>query len=305
MKINRLLAIILISIVFLTSCEGLIEVKNKSEDAGAEEDQVVREIEYLKSQNQELIEENDELKDQIKELSLQVEEKDTSNIKTLEVDLNGDGQEETVKFKITGEYNNHFILSIDDLSITGRGDNLYEDIKIVDIDTTDNIKEIAVGEMGPSGDYRTSFYYYGLDNIAFMGKIEGDINRDDDIIIYGNGELKTRTRGQILHTWFYADYYKLTGGHILAQIPQDLYEMNYKVKVKKSIPLWKSRTDDEVIAELTPGEEVTILSSDNKEWCLVQKENGIKGWFAIEEFSKIKGTGYHASDVFEGLCYAD
>jgi hypothetical protein len=32
---------------------------------------------------------------------------------------------------------------------------------------------------------------------------------------------------------------------------------------------------------------------------------GVKGWFAVDGFYKMRGTGLNAQDFFEGLCFAD
>lgn len=218
---------------------------------------------------------------------------------TGKVDLNGDGTDEIIRFECT-KRGDTFSLFINDVSITDRVETLYGYYKIVDIDSADMIKEISISESGPSDDYATHFYYYDGQKIIPMGGVEGA-----NVKIDGSGVLRTYTRGKILHTWFYPDSYKLSKKHILEHIDKDLYTMNWSVTVKGSLPLQKSRTDSETIIILVPGERVKILSSDNKEWCLVENAKGIKGWFAIDGYHTIRGIGKIAQEIFEGLCYAD
>lgn len=216
------------------------------------------------------------------------------------LDLNGDGMYDTIKFECI-KHSNTFSLSINDASVTGEGDNLDGYYKIVDIDSTDNFKEISISASGPSDDYVTYFYYYDGQNICPMGWVEGSYAVKTD----GSGILKTQTRGGIIHTWFYPDSYKLSKDHELEHIDQDLYIMNCPVTMNDSLPLQKARDDSTIIVILLPGDEVTILSTDNKEWCLVRNSKGIEGWFAVDGYDMIRKTGKHASEVFGGLNYAD
>ncbi|MBE0448456.1 MAG: SH3 domain-containing protein [Actinobacteria bacterium] len=232
-------------------------------------------------------------------------------LQSAKVDLNGDGVIDIIRFDcpLLDEsivVRDTYTLYINNSSVRGEGSNLDGYFRIVDIDQRDNVKEISVGESGPSDDYATAFYYYDGNKIVFMGKVQGADNElAKDIKIDGSGTLHTRTRGEILHTWFYPDSYRLSKAHTLERISQDLYEMNWKVKVVKELPLQTSRTNPKTSVVLQPGEEVTILKSDDKEWCLVENSKGIKGWFAVEDFSVIKGTGLEASRFFEGLSGAD
>lgn len=265
----------------------------------------------LNNQNKDLIAKNKNLNEEIKKrdskldrLMKQIEtfekgQSFTSNIKktkVLDADLNNDGEREIIKLECSDS--KYYRLCTNDLSITSIGVNVDYDFKVVDIDINDNVKEIAISEWGPNKDPKTKFYIYSTDNIFYIGKIKGHIN---NITFNGDGSLTTPAKGKILCSWNYADKYKLSSRHMIVREPKETYEINHKVKVLKSIPLLKSSTENEMIAALTVGEEVTLLSSDNKKWCQVEKTNGVKGWFEVENFDKIKGTEYTAKDVFEGL----
>lgn len=226
------------------------------------------------------------------------------DIKMLEDDLNNDGVKEKIHFfiPVKGSYTD-FKLVIDKIcDITDKIEGNLTDFKIVDIDSADNIKEIAVSESGPSDDYATTFYYSDGIKLISMGKIPGSFR---DIKIDSSGILRTRSRGKVLHTWFHPDNYKLSEKHLLIHVPQDLYAMNWKVTVKKPLDLLKSRNKTSIAFTLKVGEKVTILSSDNKEWCLVENSTGDKGWFAIDGYNTIRGTSEYASKYFKGLSYAD
>lgn len=242
--------------------------------------------------------ESPKLAPSVKRDTLSVSEKTKNQIDG--IDLNGDGIVDIIRFGCV-KGGDTFSLVINNSAITGNGSTLDGYYKIVDIDSTDHIKEISISESGPSNDYATQFYYYDGQNICSLGKIEGS----HEVKIDGSGIVRTQTRGGILHTWFYPDSYKLSEDHTLEHIDQDLYVMNCMVTMRESLPLQKARGDPEVIVVLAPGEVVKILATDNKEWCLVENSKGIKGWFAVDGYDKIRGINKHGHEVFYGLSYAD
>jgi len=312
--------ILLMAALLLTSCTNSKSQETMKNLESA--NQLLQEqIESLENENQLLKKEHEELNLEVSSLNEKIGEKDAEidrlqkEVKMLEksqsftigefkfhkrkireVDLNNDGEKEFIKLEYGDD--KYFRLSINNISIVGAAENIDNNFKIVDLKSGDNIKEIAISELGSDKDPKTTFYSYCVHNILFVGKINGHIN---DIKIKGDGSLITSANGRVLHSWTYPDKYVLNSDHILVNEPKDFYEMNHKVKVLKSIPLLKSTTETEMVAALTVGEEATLIASDNKRWCQVKKENGIKGWFEIEDFDKIKRTNYKASEVFEGL----
>lgn len=228
-----------------------------------------------------------------------------------DVDLDGDGKMDEIGFSLD-ETASDFTLSVNGARITGHGSNVESSFGILDIDARDSYKEIAVSERGPSADFFTSFYYYDGRGVVFMGKTAGlhhDLEDMKGIDFNGDGIFVTQTRaGGCLQTWFYSDQYVLDLAHLVLNVPQDLYEMNSRVTVLKPIPLRASRTDPEVVANLEVGEVVTILSSDETGWYLVENSKGVRGWFEIKFdvfCGKISGTDLSSGEVFEGLSFAD
>lgn len=243
---------------------------------------------------------------------LEMAEKDRVST-TKYADLNNDGIEERIVLTID-EWVNHYILQVNNIIATASGEEIESVFNIVDINTNDNYKEIAISEYGPSSDYATTFYYYDNEMLFPMGKIEGfygpaysygeDINWNQ-VKIDGNGKIITQSRGQILQTWFYQDEYKLSNEHMLVNVPKDLYEMSTEVEVVEEFTLQKSRIDYTDAITLKKGEKVTIVASDNKEWCLVENSQGETGWFAVDNFDIVRGLNKRASEVFIGLNNAD
>lgn len=308
MRKFTILIVTLLSVSLLVSCskgnsndspKGAVDkIENTSDnkeslDFKKQLDEARKRIEDLEKQVDQLQKQNYELK--------QVDLKTT---KTLEVDLNFDGDKEFIKLECD-EWGNVFTLSINQLSITSYGSNIDREIVIVDIDKKDKVLEIAIPESGPSDDLFTSFYRYTGNNIDFIGKIGGKPGAG--LTVNGDGTVTATTRGNILHTWFYKDEYMLAPNHSLIRVePVDgLYSMGeYKVKVIKSIPIYRA-PNREVLKELRIGEEVKLMATDDKELVLLETQDGEQGWIMIEGFWNIKGTKLNAGEVFEGLSMAD
>jgi hypothetical protein len=214
------------------------------------------------------------------------------------MDLNGDSIPDTIDYKIL-ENKYQFTLQVNNALYEGYGEGLYSDYQIVDINQIDSYKEIAVKETGPSDDYAVQYFFYDGEEIKRMGHIS-----NMNLVLDGSGIIKTKTRGSILHTWWFDDTFELNDDHILENVSPELVEMDSKLTMKKKLILYQSRDSNEISAELLPGENVMITLTDNKKWCLVEADNGKKGWFAIEK-SGIQGTNIHASEFFDGLCMVD
>lgn len=224
-------------------------------------------------------------------------------------DLDGDGEAETLKLFIDHDTieGTETKLMIDDKITVAWGQNPRERLYIADIDSTDNLKEVAVTYEGPSSDYTTTFYTLINGDIANLGTIPGAFDR----MSIASGELtniiNTQARGSILHTWFYGVNYTINEDNELKRIPQDFYDMNAEVNVLTSLDLVTSPEDDTIKTTLEEGDHVMIAGCDDVEWCRVDSIDGSEsyGWFAVENFSQIKGTELDAFQVFDGLSNAD
>lgn len=215
-------------------------------------------------------------------------------------DLNGDGTSDKILLECEpGSYD--FNLYVNNCSITGTGDNLDGVMYLCDIDSSDKYMEIAITESGPSADYKTAFYSYDGDNLFLMGIVQGDVGC---INMTGSGTFSTKTRGDIIQTWCYTDVYRLSPEHKLENVPQDTYAMNILVNVVKEMKLQRSKTDTTTSLDLKPGEIINMAECDNLSWCLIRTADGREGWFQVDGFDEVMGTGLHVSDYFSGLCYA-
>ena len=221
-------------------------------------------------------------------------------------DLDGDGKADSVKLQFTDDTASEFVLTVNDQKITGSGENIENKINIVDIDTSDKYKEIAIQEDGPSDDYLTHFYFYDGNKLQLIGLIDGLCA--DKAHTAGNGTVVADERAFMLQTWFYAKNYKLDPNHQLRGVKAEFYPVLYAkqtLKVQKQMHLYTAPLDGaSAAAVLKPGDSITLLGCDSIEWCYAQTASGIKGWFAVDML-KVRELGLDSSDVFQGLSFAD
>lgn len=231
-------------------------------------------------------------------------------------DLDGDGKEESVfllvRKGLNGDEVNAIELHVGEKMIAYEGEMIDPLFKIVDIASKDKYLEIAISEEGPSSDFATMFYRYDGNNLKELGKISGFLGKYPgsenlgSVIIDHSGLVKTKTRGGILHTWFFDDSYLLNEADELVKVKEDLYEMNTEVEVIKEITLKNAKGSDATGITLKVGEKVNIDQTDNLSWCRVTNAKGETGWFEVKNFYEVIGyEGMYADEFFLGLNFAD
>ncbi len=234
---------------------------------------------------------------------------------SFDTDLNGDGPTESIAIAIPGNavQGTKTEITINTSTATFPGTNPQGYFGIVDINTGDGEKEIAVSDLGPSGDATTGFYRFDGSQIQLVGTVQGAY---EDIVFAGNGTLTTKTRASILQTWFYSDMFTLGADHKLAHVDQEVYLIDpaaaeARLTMLQDLPLHTDASSinaKTIVTTLKKGEAVTFIGCDNVAWCKVQSATGIAGWFYVEGFDtilKIDGTKVPAGEVFEGLSNAD
>lgn len=231
------------------------------------------------------------------------------------LDLNGDGVLEAVSIAITGNAHDgtQAIITVGSSSAAFPGSNPEGWFGIMDINITDNEKEIAVSDLGPSGDPTTGFYRFDGSNIQLVGTTQGAY---ESISFAGNGTLITTTRAPVLQTWFYADQFALGTDHKLTHVDKSLYLIDPSLPEAHLTMLQdlalhtdtSSVSATSIVTTLKKGEKITFIGCDRGDWCKVQNSAGIAGWMAMEGFNdiiRVDGTRVSAGEVFEGISTAD
>ncbi|MGB4589401.1 MAG: SH3 domain-containing protein [Clostridiaceae bacterium] len=231
-------------------------------------------------------------------------------------DLDGDGKVESIDLMVKKSLNegevNAIELHVGEQKIPYEGEMIDPMFKVVDISNKDKYLEIAISEEGPSSDYTTVFYRYDGKKLSELSKISGFLGKypgmdtRGSVLIDHSGFVKTKSRGEILQTWFYDDTYLLNENDELVKVKKDIYEMNTEVEVIKEITLKQSKESEANGITLKVGEKVTLDQTDNMSWCRVTNSKGDIGWFEVKNFYEIVGyEGMNADEFFLGLNFAD
>jgi hypothetical protein len=210
-------------------------------------------------------------------------------VESAKVDLDGDGTTEHITISGMTEFGD-FLLTIEQTSITGKFDPEAADgFIIVDIDTGDQYKEVAVHTPGPSSDDEYLIYWYDGKSIQNMGRL----SRWPEFL--GNG---------IVHVEKWMGFWSQNNKYVLDKktrklnpVPQDIYYVGVEVDVKKSFPIYKTRDCKERVAYLKPESKIMLFacdpSSENNysSWpYLIKSSTNLIGWAKEKDFSqKVEG----------------
>ena len=215
-------------------------------------------------------------------------------------DLDGDGAFDHIRVSFNPD-GWSFQVQVNQVKRAGSGASLDETFAMVDIDTLDGMREIAVTENAGNPDHVTHFFAWDGIEVFSMGSIPGS----EKIVIDGSGVIRAELHGQILQTWSYTGQYRLGRNHKIERAPVDLYPMNTQVVVKKPLQLVRSRLNPAAAVRLAPGDTVDIVSSDDAKWCLVRNRRGQSGWFFVDANGNVNGNAGTPGDIFEGLVSGD
>ena len=242
---------------------------------------------------------------------------------TVKADLNGDGNEDEIFYKT--DEDGYLVESLEVNGVDYK-DSIEEQVYIdspesayyciTDLDTTDNMLEIALMDYGPSSDYATHFFRYDGEALKYLGNVSGMIissfSDESDLTFNGDGTITSYVRLSVMQTWFAgADWVLTDSGFELA--PRELYypnsEYGCNVTLITSIPVYDDNSTDSNQTVLTEGTAMKVLATDNLEWVLAELTDGTKCWVHLEpeSFCEVETTaGYDLSNnVFDGLCMAD
>lgn len=218
-------------------------------------------------------------------------------VTSAEVDLNGDEKIDKVTISLpdipeeewsleTGD----FELKVNDASIKGKLGYTVDGFVIVDIDKNDKFKEIAVHTGGESSDDEYLIYWYDGKSLRKMNWIARWP------VFPGNGIVYV---DNWMGFWSKRERYVLDRKkRVLKLVPQELYYIGQKVKVKKSFPLMQKRKGEKVLARLRLQSEILIIACAHiysgakysENWYLIKSSTGLLGWARLKSFRyKVEG----------------
>lgn len=212
------------------------------------------------------------------------------------IDLNSDGAKESISLTINKAEPNQFTLQINDKfisdSLGGSGIEI-DGFQVIDIDTSDHYKEIAVHTPGSSSDDEYLIFWFDGKNIVKMNHLSRwPIFTGDAVVYVDNWE----------GFWKRRDIYVLDKQlRTLKLVPQYSYYVGVKLRVKKTFPIYQNADLKEIITNLIEGSEITLLLcriSDN-DWLenlyLIKTEDDLIGWAKFQSIYENSG-GFQFAD---------
>lgn len=189
-----------------------------------------------------------------------------------QADLDGDGKVDPIAISEEG-------VTIGGVAVPCGGMELCT-VALHDISSQDSYREVALTEVGPRDDKSVSLYRYKggqLVALSFRQPADGEWpSTPSAITTSGNGIVladfwqRTYTR---------RDKY-LARGDALEYVRQPFWHVGYELPVDRSVAIVRTIGGGEVVANVRPGSQVTILleSAEHPEWFLLRISSGLTGW---------------------------
>lgn len=167
-----------------------------------------------------------------------------------EIDLDGDGIFENIQLI----ENEHYEYSLQVNDLTEKVSFGMEGFYLIDIDTTDQFKEIAVFTSGPSDDYEYEIFRYQDNRLHLLGHLEGWITVNGDGTLYtDNGEGFWSRRD----VWFFNHKVLSLGKFPL----KNEYYVGVRVEVKKSLQLYNDLNTLNPFIEVKSETNIQVLTA--------------------------------------------
>jgi hypothetical protein len=203
------------------------------------------------------------------------------------VDLNGDKESENIILTKIGETGGYY-LEISGKKTEGKIGDVPDGFLIIDINTNDKYKEIAVHTPGPSDDDEYLIYWYDGKSIKEMALLA----RWPEFL--GNGIVYVDSWEGF---WTKRDKYILNNStRKLELVPQFAYYVGVKATVKKSFFIFKDKDLKQEVALLGKYSEIELLLCDVNyreaydDLFLVKSKYNLIGWAGCKNvFENLEG----------------
>lgn len=221
------------------------------------------------------------------------------------LDLNQDGNKDWIHLTvIKTEYPDTYTLTVGAESLTDRGENVKESLYGVSLNGKDIL--VMVYEDGPSDDPVTIFFRYDgntLKNIGQIGTYPENMKVE-------NGEIKTKTRCDIMCTAAIRTDWAVDDSGFIEKVAQDMYEYSldfsypgneddYFAYLKGYMRVYADMDEDSEETVMEP-QRVCFPYTDSENWVYVQGETGQGGWLCVADWDM-----KDKRDMFDNLRFAD
>ncbi len=247
--------------------------------------------------------------------------------KDISADLDGDGAEETIlwnaELRTDGSWAYDQTLTVNGTEFAGSledigyyCENVLDYWAVVDLDTSDSYREIAIFDDGPSSDANTIFFRYADGKLTLLGRVYGYPDENGDKMSFpGDNTVESWTRLYNFQTWFAparwvydesAEY-----GNFRAEPMGDdgLYYPNgsQELTALKDLHLYADKAELADVTTLTAGTQFTTLATDGAEWVLIETSELAQGWLHTVGCCEVETTSgaVYGGEAIDGLIFAD
>lgn len=208
-------------------------------------------------------------------------------------DLNGDAIKDNIVYT---ENTLSFTLTINENKIRGEGQNFMPEIRVVDLNASDDYKEVMLKEILEEGRARYHFYRFNGHEIISIGSIE---SLYDDLKI-GDGEFKVTKRAFFIDWFQYEASYALNEAMVFYEKKSAAYPINQRYRTGKSFYLYEEKSLDASQKVLVyEAERIRIKEGDLSRWAYVEKSNGEGGYIYVDEKGFLNQSAFKTWQVFE------
>ncbi len=219
--------------------------------------------------------------------------------KPFKMDLNNDGIEEEIIFE--AEERTDDLITSGVIKVNGQvkkevSGRLQAKIWVIDIDETDNYKELIINDVGPSADPVDSYFYFDGKAIQSMGSIASEINSTTSYCrTYAKeGKLYARLSSTDTISGSCERSYEITRNHIIKEIPKDYWEIHHWVFATEPIVIYEKNDLASLNRRYEAGMTLLIVGTDLNEWMKVEWGDGKVGWVNTKELdiTTLDGVGF-------------
>ena len=180
---------------------------------------------------------------------------------------------------------------------------------LVDLDTSDSYREIALADWG-NNDWRTThFFRFDGADLTYLGWASG-FPDDHTTQFHGDGSITAMTRLDVMQTWSGLRTYRLENDQ-LQQVDGEfcvpVLPDGWKVTLRRELTVYER--PDRSSGQLTLSPASTALSfpsTDGEHWVEIQCANGDTGWAYFPEIFQVESgsQALDADEVFGNLFLA-
>ena len=214
--------------------------------------------------------------------------------KEFKVDIDGDNNSEDIKLTLMEDEIGwrNFLLTIDSDSVFGEHSYNVNGFLVIDLDTSDKFKEVAVYTPNVNGPDEFIFYKYD-EQIKEIGKIESYATFPGDGKIVVDTEMMFWTKTDtILYD---------TENDSFVFDPRKHYEINIAAVVLEPFSLYSDRENFIIIEKLDIGNKVVVVACDASPFCDEESPNSDWNcdWYQIKSDSETIGWSQLKSFLYK------